>query len=65
MNDSPRANLILDYVAMCEKFGPLDFETFIDAWQDADAIARIEVGKRRDPELGAAARWKKKRPPSL
>jgi hypothetical protein len=23
------AHLILDYVAMCEKFGPLDFETFI------------------------------------
>jgi hypothetical protein len=34
-------HLILDYVAMCEKFGPLDFETFVQAWLDAEAIARM------------------------
>jgi hypothetical protein len=39
--------LILDYVAMCEKFGPLNFETFIEAWKDADAIATIEVARSR------------------
>lgn len=33
-------HLILDYYAMVEKFGPLDFETFTEMWTDADAIAR-------------------------
>jgi hypothetical protein len=32
--------LLLDYVAMCDKFGPLDLATFVEAWIDADAIAR-------------------------
>src|SRR5207245_2236892 len=34
------ADLISDYVAMCEKFGPLNFEDFIDMWRDADEIAK-------------------------
>lgn len=34
------SHLILDYVTMCEKFGPLDFETFVEMWRDADAIAQ-------------------------
>ena len=36
-------HLILEYLEMCERFGPLDFEVFIEAWKDADAIARATV----------------------
>jgi hypothetical protein len=32
--------LILDYIAMCEKFGELSFEDFIEVWTVADEIAR-------------------------
>jgi hypothetical protein len=37
------SHLILDYFAMCEKFGPLDFETFTEVWTEADLIARAGV----------------------
>lgn len=40
MSESDVADLISDYVAMCEKFGPLNFEDFIDMWRDADEIAK-------------------------
>jgi hypothetical protein len=43
-------HLILDYVAMCEKFGPLNFQIFVDAWKDADAIARAKVNEDRHEE---------------
>jgi hypothetical protein len=33
MSESDVADLISDYVAMCEKFGPLNFEDFIDMWR--------------------------------
>jgi hypothetical protein len=32
--------VILDYVAMCEEFGPLGFDEFVDLWLEADALAR-------------------------
>ncbi len=28
---------------MSEKFGPLNFETFIEAWKDADTIAKATI----------------------
>ncbi len=37
------AEVILDYVHMCERFGALDFAVFVEAWKDADAIARSRV----------------------
>ena len=41
---------IIDFVAMCEKFGPLDFELFVEMWKDADAIARASqaIGPNSD-----------------
>ena len=53
MKQTNAAQLILDYVAMCDQFGPLDFESFIDMWLDADTIARTEgnldENERRQP----------------
>ena len=33
--------LIIEYVAMCAKFGPLSFDDFIAGWLAADAIAQM------------------------
>jgi hypothetical protein len=43
--------LIVDYVSMTERLGPLDFGGFIAVWLAADAIAEATPEMSRDAVL--------------
>lgn len=39
----------MDYVAMTDRFGSLDFSEFIELWEHASAIAEAEVEASLNP----------------
>lgn len=53
------SELILDYVAMCERLGALDFSDFVDGWLGANTPLQMRCFDDADPTVGAACRsWR-------
>lgn len=51
MKIDPKANhLLLDYVAMTEKFGLLDFGQFVALWHAADALMESGLQAGFEPQ---------------
>ncbi|HEX7829615.1 MAG TPA: hypothetical protein VF787_08165 [Thermoanaerobaculia bacterium] len=47
--DRKAGHLVLDYVAMTEQFGELDYDEFVEVWEAADALMETALAAGFDP----------------